>query len=464
MHKLLIILFILCSHIILAKDYQVKLQVTNLPTDTKPVLLRIYNGNLFVVDSTAIRENNNVIFPIPANTSPGMFKVLLGMNSRNPGMPPSLPVTTDFLFNHENITLKLDFNDPANTIEVIESKENKLYFDFLKSDIRFYQKLGLLEQIVISYPEKDEFYQKALECYNKAQHEHNQFIDETYKSAQKSLAARMIKNQKIPIIPGKLTPEQRDSIFRNEFLSQIDFSDTTLLYTNIYTDKIFQYIKMCMKETMSPRENEANCIRAIDYIVPLLNVNPIVQQHLLHFLIAGFESTMHMEEVLAHISSNYLQQCGSSSEVVKRRLEGYRRMAIGEKVPDLNLIDIQGTPFNLYSDVTPYTLILFWHTACSHCQFLMKQLAVLDQKGLFSNQQVKIIGISIDDNKEEWEKFTANYPLKWVNTYTEGSFESPVASDYNLFATPTMFLINSEHRIIAKPTTSGELEKDINSL
>ena len=139
-------------------------------------------------------------------------------------------------------------------------------------------------------------------------------------------------------------------------------------------------------------------------------------------------------------------------------------MAIGEKVPDLNLIDLQGTPFNLYSDVTPYTLILFWHTACSHCQLLMKQLAVLDQKGLFSNQQIKIIGISIDDSKDAWEKFTANYPLKWVNTHTEGSFESSVASDYNLFATPTMFLIDSEHKIIAKPTTSGELEKNINSL
>ena len=62
MQKLLIILFIFCSHTILAKDYQVKLQVTNLPTDAKPVLLRIYNGNLFVVDSMAVRENNNLIF------------------------------------------------------------------------------------------------------------------------------------------------------------------------------------------------------------------------------------------------------------------------------------------------------------------------------------------------------------------------------------------------------------------
>ena len=192
-------------------------------------------------------------------------------------------------------------------------------------------------------------------------------------------------------------------------------------------------------------------------------MNPIVQQNLLQFLISGFESQQ-MEEVLAHISNHYIQQCGSNSDIVKRRLEGYSKMAIGQQVPDFTLMDIHNHPVNLYSEISPYTLLLFWHTQCSHCQSLMEALPQLCQKEIFTHQQIKLIGISIDENREDWEKFSIQYPLEWVNIHAAGTFDSEIANDYNLFATPSMFLIDENHKIIAKPTTIGELEKNIGEL
>ena len=53
---------------------------------------------------------------------------------------------------------------------------------------------------------------------------------------------------------------------------------------------------------------------------------------------------------------------------------------------------------------------------------------------------------------------------EWVNIHAAGSFDSEIANDYNLFATPSMFLIDENHKIIAKPTTIGELEKNIGEL
>ena len=68
------------------------------------------------------------------------------------------------------------------------------------------------------------------------------------------------------------------------------------------------------------------------------------------------------------------------------------------------------------------------------------------------------------ENREEWLKYSATHPLDWVNTHIEGSFENPLAEEYNLFATPTMFLIDENDHIIAKPTTITELENDLSSL
>lgn len=458
MSKFLILFLLMCSTVAFAKDYHVKLHIKNLPATASPLLLRMYNANLVILDSAATREKDYILFNIPGNTPPGMLRSILGMSQSAMNTPQ--PILIDFLFNQENIELSLDYTNPQNSMEVIQSDENRIYFDFLKTDALFFRKLGILEHVVFDYPDQDDFYRQALDYYQKSQNERARFIDKTYKSNAHTLAGRIIKNQKLPITNGKLTPQERDSIFRNQYLQQVDFNDTLLLYTNVYTDKVFQYIQMSMQKNATMRENEANCIRALDYIVPLMDVNPVIQQHILQFLIAGFES-MGMEEALAHISSNYLQQCGSSSDVIKRRLEGYRKMAVGQKVPDFTVNDIQNNPFNLYSELSPYTLILFWHTGCGHCQLLMNELPALSKQGLFSNHQIKIIGISIDNDIAEWEKFSENYHLDWVNIHVNGGFDSPIASDYNLFATPTMFLIDAEHNIIAKPTTSEELQKNI---
>lgn len=460
MFKKLIVFLFLCPLFAWAKDYQVKIHAKDLPEGSQPILLRIYNGNLYVLDSLPTVNQEEIIFNVPADTRPGMLRAILGsLPSYSPMMPPQ-PVALNFIFNRENIALNTDYKDPQNKVEVVASEENKLYFDFMKSDLVFFKKLGLLEQVVQDYPEQDDFYQRALDHYLKLQNEREKFIDKFAKVNTKTLASRIIKAQKLPILPGKLTPEERDSLFGIQYLKQVEFNDTNLLYTNIYTDRVFRFVQMHMKPTFTPRENEANCIRALDKLVPVLDVNPTIQQHLLQFLIEGFES-MNMEEVLAHISSNYIQQCGGNSDIIKQRLEGFRKMAVGQKVPDFTLNDIQGEPFNLYNHISPYALILFWHTECGHCQILMKALPELSRAGLFSDHQIQIIGISIDENKEEWEKFSENYQLDWKNTHVDGSFGSHVAADYNLFATPTMFLIDSEHNIIAKPLTLEELKNNI---
>ena len=389
-----------------SKDYRVRLEVKNLPADSQPILLRFYNGALFALDTLPVRSQDTLSFKIPEATSPGTLRTILGF-------PPYAqfsgkgPIFLDFLFNREDIEISLDYQNPQATAQVIHSTENQIYFDFLKSETIYNHKLGLVGQVVINYPDKDKFYQKALEYYKKFQLERDKLIDKNYREHPNTLAGKLIKNQKLPIIPGNLSQQERDSLFKYRYLSLIDFSDT--------------------------------------------------------FLISGFESQQ-MEEVLAHISNHYIQQCGSNSDIVKRRLEGYSKMAIGQQVPDFTLMDIHNHPVNLYSEISPYTLLLFWHTQCSHCQSLMEALPQLCQKEIFTHQQIKLIGISIDENREDWEKFSIQYPLEWVNIHAAGSFDSEIANDYNLFATPSMFLIDENHKIIAKPTTIGELEKNIGEL
>lgn len=462
MNKLILLFLLLTPLFCLGREYQVKIHVKNLPVDGEPVLLKIYNGNMYILDSTAVKDKEFITFEIPEDTHEGVLRAVLGITTYAK-YTNGQPTQIDFLFNKEDIELSVDFEKPEESLEVIRSKENQVYFDFLKADALLIRKLGLLEQVVVSYPDKDEFYQKALEYYKKIQLQRDKFIDKNYAANRQLLAAKIINTKKMPFTEGDISAQTRDSIFKNQFLDKTEFTDTSLLYTNVYTDKMYQFIQMFMKRDAGPRENEASIIKAIDLLVPKIGANEYIQMNLMQFLIGGFEA-MKMEEVLAHISANYLQQCGSSMDLVKRRLEGYQKMAIGKQVPDFTTLDINNNPVNLYSSVNPYTLVIFWHTDCSHCQALMDDLPVLYGQDLFKKHNVNIISISIDEKKESWEKYSQEHKLNWTNTFIEGAFNSEIASDYNLFATPSMFLLDDTHTIIAKPTTLEELKKNISEL
>lgn len=462
MNKLLPLLLLLLPLVSTGKEYQIKVHVKNLPTDSKPLLLNVYNGNTYIVDSLPILENDVIQYRIPANTSPGLFRAILGVSvyAKYTNGPPTV---VDFLFNRENVELATDFEKPQDSLKVIQSKENQVYLDFQKTDALFFQKLGLLEQVLINYPDKDEFYKKAIEYHKKFLLQRDKYIDKMYNQNQNLLAGKIIHTRKVPLTAGDLSPTVRDSIFKSQFLETVEFNDTTLLYTNAYTDKVYQFIQMFMKRDASLRENEANIIKAVDLIVPRLDVNPFIQQRLLQFLIAGFEVNK-LEEVLAHISTNYLQQCGGSEEIVKRRLEGYRKMAIGNKVPDFTVMAIDNNPVNLYNLVCPYKLIIFWHTDCNHCKVLMEELPELMKQEYFNKHQIKMIGISIDENRETWEKFSTEHRMEWINTHVDGGFDNETSVAYNLFATPSMFLVDDNNKMVAKPTTIEELKNNISEL
>lgn len=179
MRKWLFVLLIFMSEIGMAKDYRILLNVENLPEGARPILLRMYNGNMYVVDSTTVTGQGRVRFDVSDSIPAGMLRCVLGMSDYT-RFGGGQPVHIDFIFNNEEVELKLDFKNPVGSVEVIVSKENRIYFEFLKSEALFYSKLGLLEQVVLNYPDKDEFYQKALEYYRRFQVQRGRVIDKTF--------------------------------------------------------------------------------------------------------------------------------------------------------------------------------------------------------------------------------------------------------------------------------------------
>ena len=103
------------------------------------------------------------------------------------------------------------------------------------------------------------------------------------------------------------------------------------------------------------------------------------------------------------------------------------------------------------------TLILFYSSSCPHCQTLIAYLAELSK----NMNTLKVFAISLDTSRSDWTSFIRNNNLNWINVNDLKGWSGSAASDYFIYATPTMFLVDKDKKILAKPVTVEELMREL---
>jgi hypothetical protein len=80
----------------------------------------------------------------------------------------------------------------------------------------------------------------------------------------------------------------------------------------------------------------------------------------------------------------------------------------------------------------------------------------------YRNPQLKakgidVLAVSLDDSRDACLTFLTANKCEWPSVYEQGGWSGKVASEYFVYATPTMFLISKGRRILSKPLTADEL-------
>lgn len=144
-----------------------------------------------------------------------------------------------------------------------------------------------------------------------------------------------------------------------------------------------------------------------------------------------------------------------------RQLESYRKMKKGNQAPGIifsgdiyknGLIDRTSTRL---SDVrAEYKLIVFGASWCPKCSEELSRIPALYPK--WRSAGLEVIFISLDTDAAGFKRFVQSYPFLSVCDYKK--WETQAAKDYHVFATPTMFLLNSKHEILLRPNSVSQLD------
>jgi peroxiredoxin len=155
--------------------------------------------------------------------------------------------------------------------------------------------------------------------------------------------------------------------------------------------------------------------------------------------------------VLFDLLSNDLRQSELGIKT-KKNLFNFKNSSVGQQAPDFLFTDINGKSFSISSLKDEKVLLIdFWASWCTPCRqdipFLKKYI---------DTSKVYVIGISRDDDIENWKKAIVEEKISdWLQVSSKLNSRE-ILDKYFIWAIPVKVLINKQGKIIGRWRGGGE--------
>ncbi|MFZ1290932.1 MAG: redoxin domain-containing protein [Melioribacteraceae bacterium] len=432
--------------------YSQKLSVTiSTSTNSQASLFLISGEKLTFIDSLKSLQN---IIEFHIDSEKGFYRIVFDKNKY-----------FNFVYDEEDIEIITDANNILDSLKILKSESNKIYYEFLKLNKDYKTKSELLQLILIRYPKDDDFYQTTKFKLKQIQEEYNYFVNVTSQESPISFIAKYVKSAQLPIIDSEIPTEKQLDFLKTHSLDKVDFNNAELVNSDVFTNKSIEYLTYYRNPQLPKELLEKEFTKAVDTLLNKAKVNQLVYQHITEYLIDGFKK-FGFDKIIDYILENYVIKDDlcldeQTENSIQKRIDQSKLLAIGTKVPNFILNDENGNEINLSQIESEKILLVFYSSQCPHCQELLPQLNELAKSK--KEKDLQVLAISFDTTKTDWLHFIKNNKLQnLINLSDLNGWNSKIAKNYFIYATPTMFLIDSGRKILGKPIMYKELVKQLN--
>jgi thiol-disulfide isomerase/thioredoxin len=455
-----------------AQQYEIRVKMEGV-RDSDIFLGYSYEDKRYVVDTATPDKNGNAVFSKNKKLERGVyfittpersyFELLIGDNQK-------FSVSTD----RKNLFDKLEFKG---------SPENQQFLDYQKYLRDMQREANAVRQRQKSNEEgkKDStaIYQKQLEA-----------IDSTVNAYIKNLIARnennflgtLLKALQPAEIPEFDIPESvvnKDSVRqvrdyeyrRAHYLDVFNFSDNGLIRTPFFKSRLdyfFQKMIVLSSDTI---------IKYADMVIERSRTNNEMFHYVTEYFFQYYQKSeiVGHDAIIVHLADKYylsgLAHWANDEYKgkIKERVDKIRPNLIGAIAPELLLQTHENTYVSLRKTPADFTVLAFWEPSCGHCKKEIPQLWELYQK--LRDRGVVVFAVYTQYKRAEWDTYLEEHPYDWGNAWdgiegndeqgkpTTFSLGTEFRSLYDVYSTPTLYLLDKNKKILAKRISVETLEK-----
>lgn len=434
----------------------------NIPITLTPLKnCKVYLGSYLgtgrtLVDSAILNDKSQGVFKGDKKLPGGIYFVV------SPQMTIQFELLMDDI-QHFSIKGDTTLKDQA---EITGSKDNDLFKSYTAYSIekgQLRQQLSNAYKAATNKSDSTRLY-NSLTALDKEVQQYRMNIVQQHPNSLLAMFFNTMKTPETPAIPvinGKPDSTYPFRYVKEHFWDDVAFNDDRLLRTPFFEPKLDDYFRYYV----SPEPD--SIIEEVKYMLLSARTGKEIYPYLLTKFTNKYMNPefMGQDKVFVYLFENFYAKGDTmilnpaSRKTVTERAYSLMANQLGKPAPVLNLTDTTGKIVSLYGLKSAFTVVAFWDPNCGHCKEEMPRLDSF-YRSKWKALSVAIYAVNIYENEvPAWKKFIAEKKLAgWTHTYqTKAAKEAEERAGapnyrqlYDIFKTPTLYLLDKDKRIIAK--------------
>jgi len=444
------------------------------PLKNTTVYLGSYYGTqMALFDSAKLNSNSEGVFAGPTKLTGGIYFIVTNLGGYQ--------IQFDLLIDDKQ-QFRIE-GDTSNSLKqkskITGSEENKMYEEYKKFSADQEKMMQALEK---SFTEKKEKTKKDTadirDAYAKTTKKMDAYRDSIIDKYSGTLLAALFSCNKrptvpeIPIVKGKPDSTYPYRFVKGHFWDDVDFSDDRLLHTPFFEPKLDEYFKNLVSIEAD------SIIKEINYMLLSARPGKEIFPYLMNKFTKQYMNPQYMgqDKVFVFLFENFYSKGDSTlldpsnKKIVFERAYNLIANQIGLPAYPMDFPDSSGKITPLYSVNAPFTLVAFWDPTCGHCKVEIPRIDSL-YRAKWKALGVAIYAVNINEPEfTSWKRFVKDNKLTgWYHTHesnevrikTEKAGQMNFRQAYDIYKTPTFYLLDRDKRIIGKQLSMEQFDEII---